>query len=254
MEIVQLKWEDKMEIQYKKIIKEIMGPEAKKRGYTISSHRKLLATRPMAYFNKEVNGRSAMLFEITEYLIGPKTLFLRCQGKQIHLKYDDEASFRECIQTFNKYMIEEGYDAIDKALTTKKPRFYDEDNFFVVKNYEDVYNSEKDAFAGKTTRESLKYIEGLLAELYDVSWEKAKPELLKIACILVGYMLDNNQKIYIGEGTTTDIYYLERKEGIKRYASEDPCNLVLLSYTQKDATKWFYDYIKEFYTEEELEQ
>ncbi len=243
-----------MEIQYKKIIKEIMGQEAKKRGYTITSHRKLLATRPRAYFDREVDGKITGHFDITEYLIGPKTLFLRCIGKEIHLKYDDEASFRECIQTFNKYMIEEGYDAVDKAFTTKKPSFSNEDNFFVVKNYEDVYNSEKDAFAGKTTRESLKYLEGLLTELYDVSWEEAKPELLKIACILVGYMLDNNQKIYLIEGTTTDIYYLERKEGIRPYVHEDPCNLVLLSYTQKDATRWLYDRIKRFYTEEELEQ
>jgi len=69
-----------MSIPYIKIIWEIMGTEAQKRGYIITSHPKLVATKPLAYFSREKNGYNQG-FEITEYLIGEKTLFLRCCGR-----------------------------------------------------------------------------------------------------------------------------------------------------------------------------
>ena len=42
-----------MSISYMKVIKEVMGEEAQSRGYKITSHPKLIATKPLAYFKRE---------------------------------------------------------------------------------------------------------------------------------------------------------------------------------------------------------
>ncbi len=53
-----------------------MEKEAKEHGFRISSHPALIATKPLAYFERTRNGKNQM-FEITEYRIFPEKIFLR---------------------------------------------------------------------------------------------------------------------------------------------------------------------------------
>lgn len=238
-----------MSISYMKIIKEVMGEEAQNRGYKITSHPKLIATKPLAYFNREKNG-SSQGFEITEYLIGEKTLFLRCCGKEIHLKYNSAEEFEDCIRSFNDYMLKEGYDLLEQA--SNRPNFTHSDNEYVLDNYKAVFEEVHKEFEGKTIKESLDYIEHLIQDTYKQDFLEAKDLLLKAACILTGYLLKVNENIYITNGTTTDKFYLERNNGLKRRAHQDPCNMIITAYRNKDTDKWFRSIVNKFFTEEEL--
>ena len=237
-----------MSIKYKKIIEEIMGDEAKKNGFTITTHPKLLATKPLAYFEK-IDGERSQMFEITEYLIGPKTIFLRCCGNEIHLKYEDEQSFRECINKFQEFMINEGYNLLQYA--ARRPIFTKKDSEYVFNNYEKMFNESSEMFVGKTVNEGLLLIEEMVIPTFEMKWEEAQNILLNAAGVLVGFMLSRSDSIYIEYGTT-DRFYIERVCGIDRKAHEDPCNIVLLSYRNKDTKKWFYRITRKFFNDYEL--
>ena len=118
-------------------------------------------------FNREKNG-SSQGFEITEYLIGEKTLFLRCCGKEIHLKYQSTEEFRGCIILFNEYMLNEGYDLIENTLG--RPAFSQKDNKYVFENYDKVFGEAQDEFKGKSISESLRYIDNLIQNTYKLDF------------------------------------------------------------------------------------
>ncbi|PHU33813.1 hypothetical protein CSX01_13325, partial [Pseudobutyrivibrio ruminis] len=78
-----------MSIKYKKIIEEIMGEEAKKRGFSIKSHPKLIATKPLGILERTVDEQSQSLF-ITEDLIHQGDIYIMFEGKRMTYHYEDE--------------------------------------------------------------------------------------------------------------------------------------------------------------------
>ena len=109
-----------MAMKNKKIIEQIMGKEAKEHGFRISSHPALLATKPLAYFERTKNGKNQM-FEITEYRIFPGKIFLRgASSNDITLGYHNEEEFEKCIHLFYEHMMKEGYDFLDKVSLSNK--------------------------------------------------------------------------------------------------------------------------------------
>ena len=44
-----------MNIKYKSIIKDIIGPEASKRGFVFSSGRRMITTKPLAYYDRIIH-------------------------------------------------------------------------------------------------------------------------------------------------------------------------------------------------------
>ena len=64
--------------------------------------------------------------------------------------------------------------------------------------------------------------------------------------------MDDLEKIYITKVTTTDIFYLERNNGLIRRAHQDPCNIIITAYRNKDTNKWLRSIVNKFFTEEEL--
>lgn len=221
-----------MSIPYIKIIREIMGTEAQKRGYIITSHPKLLATKPLAYFSRKKNGYNQG-FEITEYLIGPRTIFLRVMGKEIHLKYEDEKSFRNCIESFQNYMIAEGYELIDRS--TFVPVFSTNDILFIKTNYEilakDFFKEEPISF-----EKGVESVIENIANILDHDWDEIKSRLIEISGALTFILLNEKDNSKLTESTTTDSFFIEYDSG--KHERIDPVRLVYNSYIKKDPNKW----------------
>lgn len=221
-----------MSISYMKIIKEVMGEEAQNRGYKITSHPKLLATKPLAYFRRKINGFSQE-FEITEYLIGPRTIFLRVMGKEIHLEYDDEETFRNCIKKFHNYMITEGYELLEK--NTEVPVFSTNDILFVKNNYEalakDFYKERPVSF-----EKGVELVVENINIIIDSDWDEIKSELMGIAGALTFILLKEKENSKLTESTTTDSFFVEYDS--EKHMRIDPVRLVYNSYMRKDPDKW----------------
>ena len=78
-----------MAIKYKKIIEEIMGEEAKKRGYKITSHPKLIVTKPLATLERTVD-ELPQAIDITEDLLHKGDVFIWFEGKKMIYHYEEQ--------------------------------------------------------------------------------------------------------------------------------------------------------------------
>ncbi len=64
---------------YKSIIRDILEPEASKRGFVYSSGRRMIATKPLAYYDRIVEGKKQG-YEIIQDLIDDGTVIFRGFG------------------------------------------------------------------------------------------------------------------------------------------------------------------------------
>lgn len=224
-----------------------MGEEANKHGFVITSQRALLATRPLAYFERTKNG-IAQMFEITEYKIFPGRIFLRGAGDEITLEYHDENGFEECISAFNDYMIKEGYTFLDKALEIKE--FAHEDGIYVKRNYPNLSKLfMEENQVGKLDdllwSDFLDIVGDYVKSLYDLEWEKAKPQIMKAAGFIVEVLI-NKANASIEEDDDQYTYFNLQKytNGIRTIIS--PLKIVYISYKYKDAENVLISFLKDF--------
>lgn len=240
-----------MAIKYKKIIEEIMGEEAKKRGYIITSHPKLIVTKPLAILERTVNELHQSI-DITEDLLHKGDVFIWFGGKKRIYHYEDEDSFRRMVGEINEFMISEGYEKMDGYL--KMPYYLKADYEYVRSNFERDYNEYKINHNCSNIKDGLTSICTDIADTYNVEWSLAKERIVYISEVLTGIMLEHINNTYLTDGLNTEYFYVERIELLKRKAHHNPMNLVLNSYKNKDTEKWLIRFIKDFLTEEELRE
>ena len=126
----------RMDIEYKKIIRQIMGKEAKKRGFKMSSLKPGISKWPIASFNRNYDGHS-QTYEITLELYNPGEAVLNCYRTEIKRTFDDEESFKKAIEEFSQYMNETGFRILDEE-TDKEPGFRLRDNKRILENYQEM--------------------------------------------------------------------------------------------------------------------
>ena len=239
-----------MAIKYKKIIEEIMGEEAKKRGFSIKSHPKLIATKPLGILERTVDEQSQSLF-ITEDLIHQGDIYIMFEGKRMTYHYEDEETFRMAISQINEFMLREGYSKMDEWL--KRPYYKREDIIFVRNNYEKDYEKYIDENPNTIINDDLLHICQMVESVYNIEWTVAKKQLLLASEILTGLMLDKIKDTYMVEGKTSNYIFIDREANIKRKVHDAPMGIVLNAYRQKNVNRWILDEIKAYFSKEEIE-
>ncbi|SFU67383.1 hypothetical protein [Butyrivibrio sp. INlla21] len=128
-----------MAIQYKKIIKEIMGPEAKEHGFDIGK----IASggfykRTLINYEKKIDDLYVQGFDIEYEFVGKNELVLRAAGlnETIAFEKDNQDSFRSAITEFALIMREKGYKLFEED--EKKPRFHSFEHGYLLNNYKDL--------------------------------------------------------------------------------------------------------------------
>lgn len=225
-----------------------MGDEAKKRGFSIKSHPKLIATKPLGILERTVDERNQSLF-ITEDLIHKGDIYIMFEGKRMTYHYEDESTFRMAIGQINDFMLREGYSKMDGWL--KKPYFKKEDILQIKNDYASVYAEYKISHAEEGLSDGVKYICREIANVYDTEWGPAKKIIIYLAELLLGLMLDKIEDVYV-EGETENWIFVKRKKNIERSVFKSPAKLVLDAYQYKDANQFFVNQVKRFLSESEL--
>ncbi len=235
-----------MSIKYKKIIEEIMGEEAKKRGFSIKSHPKLIATKPLGILERTVDERNQSLF-ITEDLIHKGDIYIMFEGKRMTYHYEDEETFRMAISQINEFMLREGYSKMDEWL--KRPFLKKADREYLKNNYSELYQKYQNLVGEKTLRDDILNISEMINSLTNKEWVEVKKELIDIMGITAGIILNKIPNTYMYD--SDDYFYMIREEGLKRKALESPENMVLSAYRLKD-NKWIETHVKRYLSETEL--
>ncbi len=241
-----------MGIKYKKIIEEIMGEEARRRGYKIEAGVGLLVTRQLAIFSR-VDGKGQH-FIITKNLLEEGTLYLDC-GQRISSYYTDETSFRKSISEFNEFMLDEGYKYLEKKLEEK--HFTHEDSEYVKKNYKEIAIELLKAgvvIDKDNLKDSFESLFELLEEAFSKDWDSAIDTMYAVTAGITYLLVDNIFPIEIIDFDDTSFYYLSRKDGLQFTFSESPLHMVYATYKLKNMEPFLKKRIRCFFTEEELKE
>ncbi len=225
-----------------------MGKEAKEHGFRISSHPALLATKPLAYFERTRNGKNQM-FEITEYRIFPGEIFLRgASSNDITLEYHNEEEFEKCIHLFHEHMMKEGYDLLDKVSEIKE--FERVDGIYIKENYrllaeKFVKENAIDCNDGFDWNNFLSLVCCYIEQTYDLEWNVAKPKLSMLAGYITDVLIKQIDASIENDGDKFIYFNVERiSDGVRKIVS--PLKIVYVSYRHKDADKILVDFIKDF--------
>lgn len=244
------------DVKYKKIIKEIMEPEAKERGFKIVSGRTLLLTKTIAIFQRKKEGKSQS-FYITEDLLREGKLYLDCNGRiEATFDRDDEESFRKSIEQFNDYMMAKGYAFLDEQI--RQPIFTHEDSEYVKNNYielaEAFLNSKNIVFSGNNLKNLFDELFRELENLFDLVWDDAKEGLLSVAACITYVMVGAEYGIQIIDKRNISTFYIERNDEFTKFVSDSPINLVYVSYKIKNLDKITIPALRKFLTDEEWKE
>ena len=232
-----------MTIKYFNITKEIMGKDAEKHGFVLTSHPALLATNPFAIFEREID-ELHQSFSITEDLLHRGNVYLEgvWREKEI-LSYTDENSFRECIKKFAEKMRNEGYAVLDKRLDI--PHYYKQDIEYVNLNYDKIAEEmikKNSILLGDDLLNNIRTVRRLIEDTYDKDWNDVKKEILDISALMISIILmDERMSIQENKKST----YL-RIVGIRsKYENICPMICVLDTYKFNDFDRFFLKRLEE---------
>ena len=187
-----------MAIQYKRIIKQIMGPDAAARGFVAG---KLVSAglmkRHLASYEKEYDDNLSLGFDIELDTVFSELELQSC-GLSETRKFDkdDEDSFRNVINEFAQIMRDKGYDLVEKCAA--KPRFTSDDQRFLRNNYkqlsEQLY-AERSIDPELSFLDKLYLIDEMIVSCRGKSYEEVKKELIKIAGFYTTTLLECEEAI-----------------------------------------------------------
>ena len=178
-----------MEIEYKKIINQKMGKEAKARGFKMVSLSPGITKWPIAIFKKSVDGHSQK-YDINLDLVYNKVIF-RCGKNTIEKKYEDEESYTNIILECAKFMNETGFKMLDEKIANE-PGFRVEDHRRILEGYQKL----ADEFVNKNNIDEtiafgdrIYLIVSKINELKNKDWGSIKEELLLIGAYYCATLL-----------------------------------------------------------------
>lgn len=182
-----------MAIQYKRIIKQIMGPDAAERGFVAGKLAPAgLMKRHLASYEKEYDDNLSLGFDIELDTVFSELELQSC-GLSETRKFDkdDEDSFRSVINEFAQIMRDKGYALLDEEAA--KPMFTREDQRYVRNNYkqlsEQLY-AERSIDPELSFLDKLYLIDEMIVSCRGKSYEEVKEELIRIAAFFTTTLLE----------------------------------------------------------------
>ena len=181
-----------MAIPYKKIIKDIMGPDAKENGFVLGKNGPAgLFKRTLASYEKIIDSTYEQGFDI-EYDSGEDKLVLWSGTirEERSFEKDNEALFRKIIAEFAAIMKEKGYKAWKEA--EKIPRFSMPEHGVVLKNYEEIsaqFCLDNNIDNTMNLLDKLNLIVKKVDNLKDKEFDAIKGDLIKIASFYTASLL-----------------------------------------------------------------
>ena len=226
-----------MNINRKRIIKELITKKAEIKGYKYYSARKLLVTRPLGFFVKEIAGHEVG-FDIIEDLLNEGVIIFQCLGERFSYKYTDEQSFEGCIKQIADYLEKEGYEKLEKALamSLERKEFAPEDYLYVLHHYQDIATNyiNEQGILKNSPEKAIDVLCDDLNQLFDDEFEKVKDTLVTLSatliCIVMYYSPDTEIKVM---GAPHEFALVRITN---RVAITSPLNLIYKSYIKKDCT------------------
>lgn len=177
-----------MAIQYKRIIKEIMGPEAEKKGFVPA---KLgpsgISKRTLACYEKEYDDGYTLSFDIDLDTFFDKLELSAC-GIFEERSFDssDTESFKKIIFEFAEIFRDKGYPLMEEAARKEaaRPKFTAEEQLYLLNNYERLaedFCKEKQVDSDMSFMDKLCLIKDLVESSRELPFEEVKENLMKIA-------------------------------------------------------------------------
>ncbi len=126
----------------KKIIKSIMGKDAKERGYACRHDKPCFSKCTVASFNKYVD-ECCVGYDIDIDPISMTDVTLQVRQEKYSKTFTDEESFKQAIAEFEEIMVNKGFDELEKVIL--KPRFKSADNqyfYTIYNNLCEVYHRQ----------------------------------------------------------------------------------------------------------------
>lgn len=182
-----------MAIQYKKIIKKIVGPEAEKNGFVPA---KLvpagLNRRMLANYEKDFDETYSQDFSIELDTINSE-LELLSFGLSETRKFDtnEEDSFRSVINEFAQIMRDKGYALLEEDAA--KPRFSLAENGYLLKNYQQLseqFCSDNRIDSRMSFIDKICLINDRVIACRGKAFEEVKEELIIIAAFFTTTILE----------------------------------------------------------------
>ncbi|SEL60048.1 hypothetical protein SAMN04487770_11348 [Butyrivibrio sp. ob235] len=215
-----------MENNYKKIVKEILGEDSKKHGFSMTFPKKLVSTRPIVYLNRAVDG-VYQEFDVTENLITGKIGLNRIPGIKFEASYSNEDSFVEILTEIANLLNEKGYEILDMEM--KKPHLHLEDYEVFIETYIGLANDfclAHNLSIESVGEKDLQTVADEIAAIKKLSNEEVIPEIIRVSSFFAKLILN---KI----GTAVCIDENEKTLSIKdeRGMCVDPLYSIFAAYT-----------------------
>lgn len=198
-----------MAIQYKRIIKQIMGPDAAARGFVAGKLGPAGITKmTLARYEKEYDEHYSLGFHIELDTVFDKLELWSCGIKEERsFDINDAESFRQVISEFAEIMRERGYRLMDEAAA--KPRFTFSENIHLMDEYEQLaeeFCKENQVDNDMPFMDRLCLIKEMVEASRESSFDEVRQKLIKIAafyavallgCDKVNSYLAHNMGLYL---------------------------------------------------------
>ncbi len=177
-----------MAIQYKKIIKKILGPDAEKNGFK-SGHLGPagISKRTLACYEKEYDDGYTLSFDIDLDTFFDKLELSAC-GIFEERSFDssDTESFKKVIFEFAEILRDKGYPLMEEAARKEaaRPKFTAEEQLYLLNNYERLaedFCKEKQVDSGMSFMDKLCLIKEMVESSRELPFEEVREKLIEIA-------------------------------------------------------------------------
>ena len=201
-----------MDINYKKIIKDLMGQDAKEHGYKLSSMRKCFSKWEIASFDKYEDEYNCY-YGITLNLLKDGEITLVAGGTKVVRNFSDEDGFIKVISEYAEFMRNEGFMIIDN--NKNKPRFKGKDNDYLYQNYAEIsenYRVDNNLDPEIEISERIIHVLDSIEECKGKSFSDIKENLMQIAAYYTDTLLSIEDTRFEFEDDKFAIIYNEDEQ------------------------------------------
>ncbi|MBO4456128.1 MAG: hypothetical protein J5802_00255 [Butyrivibrio sp.] len=220
--------------QYRKIVHEIMGPNAEENGFKITKSTSAGYSKTMlAEYERRIDGSYTQSFLI-DYNFMSNELELQTNGVMEIRSFDgSEEDFRRVISEFANIMHEKGYKNCDEEL--RKPRYTMAEHGYLLKNYKQLsekYCKDNNIAPDMDIVKRIYLINDKITALIGKEFVEVKDELIMIAAFYTTTLLQC-------EGTSMkkygDLDYFAIVEG--DLSADNTLNTILNAWYKKTPNK-----------------
>ncbi len=201
-----------MDIQYKKIIKELMWKDAKEQGFEMSSSKQCFSKWDIASFDKYEDEYNCY-YGITLNMLKKGEITLIAGGVKVVRNFTDEEEFRNVISEYAEFMRNEGFMIIEN--NKNKPRFKGKDNEYLYHNCKALsseYCSNNGVSGDETIMDRITRVLDSIEKCRGKSFSDVKEELMQITAFYAETLLSIENTRFAFEDDKFAMIYNEDNE------------------------------------------